>query len=125
MQSRAGAGTLSTFHLDETGEVLVSGLAIGQAIAAGREVTLSCVEGDEGHVYDGMLAFSERELDLESVPGTSTRVMMNIGSPAAAMQWWRLPAHGIGLARMEYLVNNVIQEAGIVAQVKQPKPVAA
>ncbi|HWN28844.1 MAG TPA: phosphoenolpyruvate synthase [Actinomycetospora sp.] len=184
VQSRAGAGTLSTFSLDETGELLVSGLAIGQAVAAGevqviesaeqadqfvdgrvlvttmtdpdwvpimkraagivtdrggrtshaaivsrelgvpavvgtqnatellaegREVTLSCVEGDEGHVYDGILAFSERELDLESVPRTTTRVMMNIGSPAAAMQWWRLPAHGIGLARMEYLVNNVIQ----------------
>jgi pyruvate, water dikinase len=184
VQSRAGAGRLSTFSLDETGELLVSGLAIGQAVAAGevqvissaeqadqfvdgrvlvttmtdpdwvpimkraagivtdrggrtshaaivsrelgvpavvgtqdatellaegREVTLSCVEGDEGHVYDGILAFSERELDLESVPRTTTRVMMNIGSPAAAMQWWRLPAHGIGLARMEYLVNNVIQ----------------
>ncbi|PVZ14315.1 phosphoenolpyruvate synthase [Actinomycetospora cinnamomea] len=184
VQSRAGAGTLSTFSLDETGELLVSGLAIGQAVAAGevqmissaedadrfsdgkvlvtsmtdpdwvpimkraagivtdrggrtshaaivsrelgvpavvgtqdatevladgREVTLSCVEGDEGHVYDGILAFSERELDLEAVPQTRTRVMMNIGSPAAAMQWWRLPAHGIGLARMEYLVNNVIQ----------------
>jgi pyruvate,water dikinase len=80
-----------------------------EVLAEGREVTLSCVEGDEGHVYDGILAFSERELDLESVPRTTTRVMMNIGSPAAAMQWWRLPAHGIGLARMEYLVNNVIQ----------------
>ena len=184
VQSRAGAGTLSTFSLDETSEVLVTGLAIGQAVAAGevqfiasaedvdsfedgkvlvtemtdpdwvpimrraaaivtdrggrtshaaivsrelgvpaivgtgnatelltdgREVTISCVEGDRGQVYDGRLAFSERELDLSDVPETRVRVMMNIGSPAAGMQWWRLPAHGIGLARMEYLVNNVIQ----------------
>jgi pyruvate,water dikinase len=184
VQSRAGAGSLSTFHLTETGEVIVSGLAIGQAVASGevqviesaddvdrfqdgkvlvtemtdpdwvpimrraagiitdrggrtshaaivsrelgvpaivgtgnateiltdgREVTLSCVEGDEGHVYDGLLDYEERALDLESVPEVRTRVMMNIGSPAAAMQWWRLPAHGIGLARMEYLVNNVIK----------------
>lgn len=184
VQSRAGAGTLSTFHLNETGEIVVSGLAIGQAVASGevqvissaeevdrftdgkvlvtemtdpdwvpimrraagiitdrggrtshaaivsrelgvpaivgtgnateiltdgREVTLSCVEGDEGRVYDGLLDYEERALDLESVPEVRTRVMMNIGSPAAAMRWWRLPAHGIGLARMEYLVNNVIK----------------
>ncbi len=80
-----------------------------EAIEHGREVTLSCAEGDEGYVYDGRLAFETEEVDLEALPETRTRVMMNIASPAAAMQWWRLPARGVGLARIEYVVNNVIQ----------------
>ena len=75
----------------------------------GQEVTVSCVEGDEGYVYEGMLEYSEEELDLEDVPETDTTIMMNIAAPPAAMRWWRLPCEGVGLARMEYLINNVIE----------------
>jgi pyruvate, water dikinase len=184
VQSRADAGTLASYTLREPGELILTGLAVGQAIGAGpvqvissaadidafvdgsvlvtemtdpdwvpvmrraaaivtdrggrtshaaivsrelgvpaivgaadatatlgdgREVTVSCVEGDEGRVYDGVLDYEREELDLDDVPEIRTRVMMNIGNPAAAMRWWRLPARGIGLARVEYLVNNVIK----------------
>ncbi|MFQ5690580.1 MAG: phosphoenolpyruvate synthase [Gemmatimonadota bacterium] len=75
----------------------------------GQEVTLSCAEGDEGYVYEGTLAFSESAVDLDDVPATHTRIMMNVGSPAAAFRWWRLPCEGVGLARMEFIVSNHIK----------------
>ncbi|MDX1577428.1 MAG: phosphoenolpyruvate synthase [Gemmatimonadota bacterium] len=75
----------------------------------GQEVTLSCAEGDEGFVYDGLLAYREEDVDLSDVPETRTRIMLNIGSPAAAFRFWRLPAEGVGLARMEFIVNNHIK----------------
>jgi pyruvate,water dikinase len=73
------------------------------------EVTLSCAEGDEGYVYDGHLDFEVHEVDFSEIPDVDTKIMMNIGSPGAAMSWWKLPTDGIGLARMEYIINNVIQ----------------
>lgn len=79
------------------------------ALEDGQEVTVSCVEGDEGYVYDGLLDYDEEEVDLGDVPEIRTKIMMNIAAPQAAMRWWRLPAHGVGLARMEYLINGVIQ----------------
>jgi pyruvate,water dikinase len=74
-----------------------------------QEVTLSCVEGAEGFVYEGILEYESQELNLEALPDTDTDIMLNVASPAAALNWWRLPAEGIGLARMEYIVNNVIE----------------
>jgi len=75
----------------------------------GREITLSCAEGDEAMIYDGKLDYEEEEVSLEDIPETRTKIMMNIASPAAAFRWWRLPCEGIGLARMEFIVNNVIK----------------
>jgi len=80
-----------------------------ETIADGQEVTLSCAEGDEGQVYEGLLEFEDEEIDLEDIPEIETRIMMNIASPPAAFRWWRIPCRGIGLARMEYVINNVIQ----------------
>ncbi len=74
-----------------------------------QEVTVSCAEGDKGYVYEGHLEFHEEELDLENIPETKTEIMLNIGAPEAAMRWWKLPCKGVGLARMEYLINNVIK----------------
>jgi len=74
-----------------------------------KEITISCAEGDEGYVYDGALEFEESEIDLEDVPDTQTKIMMNIASPSAAFRWWRLPCDGIGLARMEFIINNIIK----------------
>jgi pyruvate, water dikinase len=74
-----------------------------------REVTVSCAEGDEGHVYDGVLNYEEEDVNLEDLPEPPVRIMMNIASPTASFRWWRLPAKGIGLARMEFIVNNVIK----------------
>lgn len=75
----------------------------------GKTVTLSCAEGERGAVYAGRLAFEATEIRLEDLPETRTRLMLNIASPAAAFQWWRLPVKGIGLARLEFLINDVIQ----------------
>ena len=75
----------------------------------GAMITLSCAEGDEGHVYEGALKFETEEIDLGDLPRTRTRVMVNVASPAAAFQWWRLPADGVGLARMEFIINNLIK----------------
>lgn len=75
----------------------------------GQTVTLSCAEGDEGYIYEGALEYTEHEIDLSNVPQTETQVMLNIGEPAAAMRWWKLPVQGIGLARMEFIINNIIK----------------
>jgi pyruvate,water dikinase len=74
----------------------------------GQEVTMSCI-GDEGAIYDGVLEYEESEEHLESIPETKTRIMINIASPAASLRWWRLPSRGIGLARMEFIINNHIK----------------
>ena len=184
VQSRKEAGLLKTYNLKGQGEEVVRGLAIGQAIAAGKaqiletadqidefeddailvtgmtdpdwvpimkrasgiitdqggrtshaaivsrelgipavvgtgdgtdeisdgqEITLSCAEGDEGIVYDGILEYDQKEIDLSEVPEVDTQIMMNIASPAAAFRWWRLPVHGVGLARMEFIIGNQIK----------------
>ena len=184
VQSQKEAGAMKAYSLEEEGDVLVSGLAIGEAIASGdvsviksadeidrfekgsilvtgmtdpdwvpimkqargiitdyggrtshaaivsrelgvpavvgtadatealtdgQEVTISCAEGEVGRVYEGALEFTGSEIDLDEIPDTRTRIMMNIASPAAAFRWWRLPCQGIGLARMEFIVNNVIK----------------
>jgi pyruvate, water dikinase len=74
-----------------------------------QEVTASCAEGDEGFVYEGTSDFEIEELDLASVPATRTQVMLNLANPAAAFRWWRIPADGVGLARMEFVVSNHIK----------------
>ena len=74
-----------------------------------REVTISCGSGDRGIVYQGLLEYATEEIDLENVPETKIPIMMNIASPAAAFSWWRLPAEGIGLARMEFIINNIVK----------------
>ena len=75
----------------------------------GREITLSCAEGDQGVVYDGILPFEASEVDLSNLPETRTGMLVNIASPASAFRWWRLPTAGVGLARMEFIINNLIK----------------
>ncbi len=74
-----------------------------------QDVTVSCAEGDEGFVYAGTADFEVEELDFGAVPETRTRVMLNLANPAAAFRWWRLPADGVGLARMEFVVSNAVK----------------
>ena len=75
----------------------------------GQEITISCAEGDQGYVYKGILDYEEKQVDLKDIPETKIQIMMNIASPAAAFRWWRLPCRGIGLARMEFIINNIIR----------------
>lgn len=94
----------------ELGVPAIVGTSRGtEVLRDGQEVTLSCAEGDRGQVYEGILEFEASELDLSDIPQTRTAMMVNIASPAAAFQWWRLPAKGVGLARMEFIVNNAIK----------------
>ena len=72
-------------------------------------VTVSCAEGDEGIVYGGTSDFSVEEIDLGAAPQTRTKIMLNMANPAAAFRWWRLPAEGVGLARMEFVISNAIK----------------
>lgn len=74
-----------------------------------QEITVSCAEGDEGFVYEGTATFEIDELDIDSLPQTKTKVMLNLANPSAAFNWWRIPADGVGLARMEFVVTNQVQ----------------
>ncbi len=184
VQSRKESGSLRQYRLQEKGEELVSGMAVGDAIAVGRIsilhdlkemehfedgsilvtertdpdwgpimkraaaivtehggrtshaaivsrelgipavvgaekalekllghdlVTVCCAEGAKGKVYKGRLAYVEEDIDLEAIPKVDVQIMLNIATPDAAFRWWRLPADGIGLARMEFIINNIIK----------------
>ncbi len=74
-----------------------------------QEVTVSCAEGEQGFVYEGFADFDAKELDLSDIAKTQTQVMLNLANPAAAFRWWRIPADGVGLARMEFVVSNHIK----------------
>jgi len=79
------------------------------AISDGQAITVSCAEGEEGHIYEGILEYEAVDLDLSEMPTIKTQLMMNIADPSAALRWWRLPCRGIGLARMEFIINNIIK----------------
>jgi pyruvate,water dikinase len=72
-------------------------------------ITISCAEGETGFIYEGILEFEESKVSLEGIPKTRTRIMLNMGSPDIAFRWWKLPCEGIGLARMEFIINNIIK----------------
>lgn len=80
-----------------------------ELIKDGQPVTLCCAEGELGAVYEGILDYKATDINFAQVPETRTAMMVNIASPAAAFRWWRLPAKGIGLARMEFIINNIIR----------------
>lgn len=75
----------------------------------GKDITVSCAEGETGYVYDGISDVSSKSIDVSNLPETNTRVMLNLADPSAANRWWRLPCDGIGLARMEFVVSNHIR----------------
>ncbi|MGJ0503226.1 MAG: phosphoenolpyruvate synthase [Methylocystis sp.] len=72
-------------------------------------VTVSCAEGDLGFVYEGVADYETEGLDLSAIPMTHTKIMLNLADPAAGFRWWRIPADGVGLARMEFVINNHIK----------------
>jgi pyruvate,water dikinase len=76
---------------------------------SGQEVTISCAEGDIGHVYEGTARFNASDVDVTDLPSTKTQVMLNLANPSAAFRWWQLPADGVGLARMEFVIANAIR----------------
>ena len=77
-------------------------------ITEGSEVTVSCAEGDTGHVYAGRLAFDTRQIELDALPAPPVRIMMNVGNPDRAFDFAGIPNHGVGLARLEFIINRMI-----------------
>ena len=77
-----------------------------QTLSDGQAVTVSCAEGDTGHVYDGLLKIDVVEVALDRMPASPTKIMMNVGNPELAFEFSRLPNEGVGLARLEFIINK-------------------
>jgi pyruvate,water dikinase len=71
-------------------------------------VTASCAEGDTGYIYRGRLDFVESQLDDAPLPDISVKLMLNVGNPSLAFEFAQMPSAGIGLARLEFVINNLI-----------------
>jgi len=74
----------------------------------GTLVTVSCSEGDTGHIYDGLLETEVTEVQRGTMPAIKTKIMMNVGNPQLAFDFCQLPNEGVGLARLEFIINNNI-----------------
>ena len=79
-----------------------------KSILDGQPVTVSCAEGDEGFIYDGVLEFDEQHIEVDSLPEIPVKIMMNVGNPDRAFSFASIPNHGVGLARLEFIINRMI-----------------
>ena len=78
------------------------------AVQNGAEVTVSCAEGDEGYVYKGALRYEETEIQIEKLPDIPVKLTMNVANPDRAFTFAAIPNHGVGLARLEFIINRMI-----------------
>ncbi|MEY4442001.1 MAG: phosphoenolpyruvate synthase, partial [Pseudomonadota bacterium] len=79
-----------------------------EKLSDGALVTVSCAEGDTGHIYDGLLETEVTEVERGTMPKIPTKIMMNVGNPQLAFDFAQLPNEGVGLARLEFIINNNI-----------------
>ena len=79
-----------------------------EKLADGAEVTVSCAEGDTGKIYEKIMDFKINEIELDGLPELPFKIMMNVGNPERAFDFQRLPHRGVGLARLEFIINNTI-----------------
>jgi len=79
-----------------------------KVIKDGQDVTVSCAEGDEGFVYEGKLDFEKKQIELDSLPEIPVKIMMNVGNPDRAFDFANIPNSGVGLARLEFIINRMI-----------------
>jgi pyruvate, water dikinase len=77
-------------------------------IREGQEVTVSCAEGDTGYVYEGLLEFERKQIELDAMPKIPVKIMMNVGNPDRAFDFAGIPHKGVGLARLEFIINRMI-----------------
>ncbi len=77
-------------------------------IKNGEDVTVSCAEGNEGYIYKGRLKYEEKELIIDKLPEIPIKVMMNVANPDKAFSFRKIPNHGVGLARLEFIINRMI-----------------
>lgn len=80
-----------------------------KVIKNGRAVTVSCAEGEQGHVYDGLLGFTVKKTNLKNIKKTKTKIMMNVGNPDQAFDLSFIPNDGVGLAREEFIITEYIK----------------
>jgi len=78
------------------------------AVTDGQLVTVSCAEGDTGVVYEGQLDFEQQQIEFDALPAPPVRIMMNVGNPDRAFDFASIPNHGVGLARLEFIINRMI-----------------
>ncbi len=79
-----------------------------QLIVDGQEVTVSCAEGDTGYIYEGLLDFEQQQIEHDTMPAAPVRIMMNVANPDRAFAFAALPHRGVGLARLEFIINRMI-----------------
>ena len=79
-----------------------------RVLEEGMEVTVSCSEGDTGNIYDGLLEVEIIDLALDKMPKSPVKIMMNVGNPELAFDFAQLPSEGVGLARLEFVINRQI-----------------
>ncbi|GAA1263291.1 phosphoenolpyruvate synthase [Arthrobacter pascens] len=79
-----------------------------RVLGDGSPVTVSCAEGEAGFVYEGILDYTLQETSLDTMPPAPVKIMMNVGTPEQAFSFSRLPNHGVGLARLEFIINRQI-----------------
>jgi pyruvate,water dikinase len=79
-----------------------------QDIKEDQAVTISCAEGDTGYVYDGMLEFVQRNIEMDAMPEIPVKITMNVGNPDRAFDFAAIPHKGVGLARLEFIINRMI-----------------
>jgi pyruvate,water dikinase len=77
-------------------------------IRDGQDITISCAEGDTGFVYEGQLEFERKQIELDSLPKIPVKIMMNVGNPDRAFDFAGIPHKGVGLARLEFIINRMI-----------------
>jgi pyruvate,water dikinase len=79
-----------------------------ETLEDGRMVTVSCAEGDEGYIYEGELDYEKQQIEIDNLPDVPLKIMMNVGNPDRAFDFANIPNHGVGLARLEFIVNRMI-----------------
>ena len=79
-----------------------------QLLNNGQEITLSCAGGAVGQVYEGILEFETKQVNLDEIPHTQTNIMINAAMPDGVFRWWQLPVDGIGLTRIEFIISSQI-----------------
>ncbi|MDR5906088.1 phosphoenolpyruvate synthase [Franzmannia qiaohouensis] len=107
--NRGGRTCHAAIIARELGIPAVVGCGDATAVLSdGREVTVSCAEGDTGNVYEGLLAFDRKVSSVDAMPEIPFKIMMNVGNPDRAFSFAGLPNAGVGLARLEFIINRMI-----------------
>ena len=108
--NRGGRTAHAAIVSRELGIPAIVGTSTGtEVIKSGNEITISCAEGDTGFVYDGSLPFHLERTELGGLKRPKTKIMMNVGNPEEAFSLSFIPNDGVGLARLEFIINNYIK----------------